>query len=201
MVLAADGRNARRHANREAVLDALLAYLDEGVLGPSVEDLIQRAGVSERSLFRYFEGLDDLRSAAIAHAFKDVMHLLEMPKDTDAPRATRIKNLVRDRLALFEAIAGVARLARSRELEFEETRVRVQQFREQLRAQAAAQFGPEINRLTKADGERLVTALTVMLSFESWDMQRRAFHLSEAKVRATWIDSVGALLAAHDPKA
>lgn len=196
MELVADGRNARRQANRRAVLDALVAFLNEGVLEPTVDELIKRAGVSERSLFRYFDGLEDLRAAAVTHAFGDVAHLLQVPASVPGPLPARIRALVNRRLDLFEAIAGVARLARARELEVPNTAVRIQRFREQLMAQVAVQFAPELERLAKAEAERVLMACTVLLSFESWDAQTRGYGRSRAKVRATLVGALSAILGA-----
>ena len=58
-----DGRNARRVRNRQAVVDATLALLDEGHTDISVDEVVERSGVSKRSIFRYFETLDDLDRA------------------------------------------------------------------------------------------------------------------------------------------
>ena len=55
-----DGRHARRDRNRLAVVDAMLELYVEGNLDPSSDEIAERAGLSPRSLFRYFEDLDDL---------------------------------------------------------------------------------------------------------------------------------------------
>ena len=61
-----DGRNQRRDRNRDAVVTALLELYREGQLGPSAEEIAARAGISVRSLFRYFDDVDALVRAAIA---------------------------------------------------------------------------------------------------------------------------------------
>ena len=58
-----DGRRLRRDQNREAVLDALVALFHEGIYQPSTNDIAERAGISPRSVFRYFEDVDDLNRA------------------------------------------------------------------------------------------------------------------------------------------
>ena len=50
-----DGRRLRRALNREAVVDALLSLYDEGNLRPGTDRIAERAGISPRSLFRYFD--------------------------------------------------------------------------------------------------------------------------------------------------
>ena len=54
---AEDGRRARRDRNRVAVVDSLLALYAEGDLNPSTDAIALRAGLSPRSLFRYFDDL------------------------------------------------------------------------------------------------------------------------------------------------
>ena len=63
---AEDGRRLRRERNRDAVVQAVLELVREGELAPGVEAVAARAGLSARSVFRYFDDLDDLCRAAIA---------------------------------------------------------------------------------------------------------------------------------------
>ena len=60
-----DGRTARRDRNRLAVLDAVLELFEEGNMNPGVHEVADRSGVSLRSVYRYFEDLDELITAAI----------------------------------------------------------------------------------------------------------------------------------------
>ena len=55
-----DGRHERRARNRDAVVDALLALVGDGDLAPSAEAVAARAGLSSRSLFRYFADTEAL---------------------------------------------------------------------------------------------------------------------------------------------
>ena len=74
-----DGRRQRRERNRDAVVDALLAIVADGDLAPSADAVAARAGLSTRSLFRYFDDVDDLCRAAIARQHERVAALLERP--------------------------------------------------------------------------------------------------------------------------
>ncbi len=68
---AVDGRTMRRTRNRSAVITALLDMIREGDLHPGAAEIAERAGVSHRSIFRYFDDLDDLVRTAIDQAFVD----------------------------------------------------------------------------------------------------------------------------------
>lgn len=61
-----DGRRARRERSRQAVVDALLALLREGQPVPSVRDVAERAGVTERTLFNLYQDKTTLLAAAVA---------------------------------------------------------------------------------------------------------------------------------------
>ena len=71
-----DGRRLRRALNREAVVDALLDLYSEGNLRPSTDEIAERAGISPRSLFRYFEDSDDLAGEAVSRQLERVMPCL-----------------------------------------------------------------------------------------------------------------------------
>jgi len=61
-------RDRRAAVGREAVLDALVAHLESGdVDAVSMEDLAREAGVSRRTLYRYFPTRSDLLAAASDH--------------------------------------------------------------------------------------------------------------------------------------
>src|SRR3546814_12280183 len=60
-----DGRSLRRDRNRMAVIDAVLALYDSGNLAPSSDNIAERAGTSVRSVFRYFDDVDDMLRAAL----------------------------------------------------------------------------------------------------------------------------------------
>src|SRR4051812_46447745 len=88
-----DGRRARRDQNREAVLDALGAFYDEGVYTPSTAEIAERAGLSPRSLFRYFDDVDDLNRAAIERQVTRAQPLLDPGVQPGDPTAVKIERL------------------------------------------------------------------------------------------------------------
>jgi AcrR family transcriptional regulator len=109
-----DGRRQRRARNRDAVVDALLAIVAGGDLAPSAETVAERAGLSTRSLFRYFDDVDDLCRAAIARQHERVATLLARPVDAGGDVAGRARDAVTHRVELFDAMGDVGRLARLR---------------------------------------------------------------------------------------
>ncbi len=100
-----DGRRLRRALNREAVVDALLDLYTEGNLRPSTDEIAERAGISPRSLFRYFEDADDLAGEAVARQLARVLPILPIETGPDAPLADRVAALADQRLRLFTTSA------------------------------------------------------------------------------------------------
>lgn len=159
-----DGRRVRGERNRDAVIDALLSLYETGDVEPSMARVAELAGVSERSVFRYFEDKDDLISAALSRQLQRVGHLYE-GLSVDGNFEDRLEAILDHRLRLFDAIAGVMRA--SEFLEHRSTIIRsaVDTRRSLMRGQAVDQFRPELNRLD--DQQRAAQAIEVALSLET----------------------------------
>src|SRR5579862_8464887 len=106
-----DGRTARRERNRQEVIEAALTLVDEGEMDPSIDQLTKQSGLSARSIFRYFDGLDDLRRAVIRRYFERFRPLLEVPNPGEGPLDERIRRFVEARLKVNDAVSGPARTA------------------------------------------------------------------------------------------
>jgi len=190
-----DGRTARRERNRLDVVDATLALIDEGDLDPSLADISVRSGISERSVFRYFENLDDLRQAVIRRNFERVSPLLVLEHPGEGPVTERIRSFVGARLRLWVAVAGPARVARRHSPSVPDIASDVRRFRGILHAQVAAQFRPELEPLAPRQAEELRLMVEVVVSFGSWDLLTASYGLNQAQVQQAWCVAVERLLA------
>ena len=93
---AADGRDGRRSGvdrrrlrterGRELVVTALLEFFDEGESQPGAARIAERAGVSERSVFRYFDDLDALAAEAVARQIARTRAMFAAPDGVRRPR-------------------------------------------------------------------------------------------------------------------
>lgn len=167
-----DGRHRRRERNRAAVVDALLALYREGNLEPSAAEVAERAGSSSRSLFRYFDDVDDLCGEAIRRQEAQVRHLVELDVRADAPLADRIAAIVTSRVTLFEAIGPVGQVARMRAPFQPLIAAELAQGRTFLRNQVKKLFTTEFDRADAAAAGSLLSAVDVLLSYESYQMFR-----------------------------
>jgi AcrR family transcriptional regulator len=191
-----DGRTARRRRNRDAVVDALLELCHAGNLNPSVDQIAEQAGLSGRSLFRYFDDVDDLYRAAIARHHERVDGLFAIAVDADAPTAERIGALVEARLRLFEAIGAVGVLARLRAPFEPIVADELRRARGALRRQVERLFAAELAALGSRSAG-VLDAIDALCSFEVYHLLRCTHGRSRARVAAALTDTLRLLLEAR----
>ena len=97
-----DGRRARRDQNRDRVVDALLTIYREGELRPSVALVAERSGVSHRSVFRYFEDLDELYRVTVERQFRSIYDYLLISAIGEGSLDDRIDAIIENRQELYE---------------------------------------------------------------------------------------------------
>jgi AcrR family transcriptional regulator len=190
-----DGRRLRREQNRSAVIDALVELLGSGRFDASTTEIAEAAGLSPRSLFRYFDDADDLLRAAIAQHHRRARPHLVLGVSAADPLPARIEGLVAGRLRLWEVVEPTARVARMRApivplLATELARNRAIQ-REQIRALLA----PELDAMPEEEARSTLAAAEVLCSFESWDLLRRDQGLTAEQAGAALTRGLTALLA------
>ena len=81
------------------MIDAVFALIQDGKGPPDAEQVAERSGVSVSSIFRMFDGLDDMRQAAVEQFEQRYSHLLVVDFDDEAPRRQRIARLARSRIS------------------------------------------------------------------------------------------------------
>ncbi len=187
-----DGRRARRTRNREAVVDALVDLLAEETGVPGADEIAARAGVSVSSLFRYFDGLEDLKNQTTERYFSRYASLFEIPHPGKGTRGERIDTFVDARLRLYEAIAPIARLARARAYDQPAMAVPLARARSTFLEQIEVHFAPEVS--AHPETPMLVALIDALTSFESWDLQHTAHGRTAAEVRSGWRFGLGRLL-------
>lgn len=190
----ADGRRLRRATNRDAVLDALLELFEAGVYQPSSNQIAERAGISPRSLFRYFDDIDDLSRAAIERALAEAGSLFELHVDPALATAEKIDQLVAHRIRLFEVTAAPARAARIGAHRLAAVAAQVHDARTYLRRQVAELFAPEL----AGDRAVLLPAIDALCQFETYELLRAEHGLSRPKLARALTGALTALLPA-DP--
>jgi AcrR family transcriptional regulator len=188
-----DGRRLRRQRNRDSVVDAVLELIRAGDLAPSAEQIADRAGLSARSLFRYFDDVDDLCRAAIARQHDAVDGVLGAAVDTSGTVDERAAAVVEHRVALFDAMGEVGRFARLRAPFQPLVAEQLAAVRRALRRRLAAAFAAEL--AARADGGRALAAADVLCSFESYRLLRDDQGLGRRDAAAAMAAGLVAVLA------
>jgi AcrR family transcriptional regulator len=191
-----DGRTAIRDRNREAVIDAVLALFVEGVISPSPEAAARRAGLSVRSVYRYFADRDDLVRAAIARRLEMVDPVFEQATLVDGPLAARIERLVAGRLTLYEATQATQRAIRTRAaldpLVEEHVALGIQAMREQV----AGQFAPELEALDPERRRLRLDACDALLQLTTIDLLIERVGRTPEEVAAVLTEALASVLGA-----
>ncbi|MHB1445101.1 MAG: TetR/AcrR family transcriptional regulator [Acidimicrobiales bacterium] len=185
-----DGRRLRREQNRDAVIGALVALFDEGIYQPRSAQIAERAGLSSRSLFRYFDDVDDLNRAAIERQLDRARPLLEVGVTPDDPTPVKIVRVVDARIRLFEAIGPTARAARVCAHRHPVVAAQIRDGRSFLRHQLERVFAPEL----AVDRAGLLPAVDALCSFETHELMRHDQGLSKARTAASLAHALSTLL-------
>jgi AcrR family transcriptional regulator len=191
-----DGRTARRDRNRLAVLDAVLELFEEGNLNPGVHDVAERSGVSLRSVYRYFEDLDELITAAIERHLERTRPLFDIDRIGEGPLSERIHRFTERRLRLFDAMRVIYRASRVRAASDPQVQSGLMDTYQWLGEQTHRMFAPELRRI---DDHQARTdthhAIDVLTQFDSLEHLRHRCGLDREETIGFLRRSLGSLLA------
>ena len=185
-----DGRRLRRLHGRQATIDALLDLVLEGST-VSTASVCDRAGISEATLFRYFESLGEMRQAAIGRYFERFDDLLTIADCGEGSPADRLRSFVAARDGFYTATAPITRFSRSQALRVGQLAQTIDRVRLTFATQIAQHFAPELDGLDRATRLQRVAVVAVLTSFESWDQLE---HLGDDCRRAALAAAVGDIL-------
>lgn len=183
-----DGRSLRRSHNRTAVIISLSQLIREGLLDPSVPQIADRAGVSHRSVFRYFDDLNDLVRLTVDHVVNETMSLREIPDLGVGPLEYRIDIYVETRLRVHAGAYVVSRVAGIKAQKIPSIEEGLRALTVITRSQMAEHFAAECDH--SSDREMLLDALMVLTSFEAYDYQRRLLGHGTERIRHGWHSSL-----------
>lgn len=144
----------------------------EGRTPPTADEIAQRAGVSTASVFRYFDGLDDLRRHGIRRYLERYDHLLDVPDIGEYGLARRIATLVAARQRYYATIEPMARLARSLAPTVPELDAALARVRATLTEQLSEHFAAELAAVRSARRRELLALVAAVTSYETWEQLR-----------------------------
>jgi TetR/AcrR family transcriptional regulator, regulator of autoinduction and epiphytic fitness len=188
-----DGRTVRAERTRRALVDALLALVDEGDLRPTAERIAERAGVSERSLFQHFPDREQLFEAVASQQYERVMPTLQ-PVDASLPLPDRIDAFVEQRGRLYELSKGVRRAASLLEPDSGAVAGWLATARKAGAADVERVFRGELERAPEEEAPAMRAALVSASAWTAWESYRFHQGLGVARARAAMRATISALL-------
>lgn len=169
---AADGRRQRSERSRQAITEALLSLIAEGVLVPTAQQVSERAGVGIRSVFRHFSDMeslfvtaDELNRARYQNLFAG--------GDRHGSLDERIEHAVEQHAVAYEAAGNVFLSTKSQLWRYEILQEQYTRAQRQIRKDLE-DWLPELKDLSP-DRREIVDMLA---SFESWHRLRDTQGLS-----------------------
>jgi AcrR family transcriptional regulator len=103
-----DGRHERVRAGKIQAYKALLELFAEGRVNPSQAEVAEKAGVSERTLFRYFTSFEDLVAGAIGYVYPSIQKFFEA-EAPDGNLEYRLRKLAELRVSFAKENGTMAR--------------------------------------------------------------------------------------------
>ena len=188
-----DGRTARAERTRRAIVDALLALIGEGDLKASPERIVERAGVSLRTLWTHFK---DLEASTRRPTTGSSSSSTSITARSTRPAAGRAGSaFCEQRGRMLEIVAPAARAAALR-LPFSAQLRRNQAVHNaRIQAEIEAVFAGEL-AAAGPGREPLLRALVVNTTWPAWSVLRDELGLDVDGATAVMTWTVGALLAA-----
>jgi AcrR family transcriptional regulator len=162
-----DGRTARRSRNKDAVLDALIELAHEGQEEPAIEAIADRAGVSYRSVYRYFDDRTELMLAAIGRLMGDVWSWLDPAAVISGTFEERLTGFIDQRVQIYRKLAPLARTAVRRRMHEPVVAEHYDRIGVLFRERLAAQFEPELAAMSGAERALALASLEVCFQFEA----------------------------------
>jgi AcrR family transcriptional regulator len=167
-----DGRSLRRERNRQDIVDALLGLIENGETEISAALIASKAGLSERSIFRYFDDVDDLYRSVCDLAFSKETEFALIDDVGVGSLDTKIENFVNQRVRIYTMNEKIAPAARS--FAFKNPIIKNQLVfgRKLLRTQIIKHFAEELSVFDKQQQQVAVAIIDSLTTFESYDMMR-----------------------------
>jgi AcrR family transcriptional regulator len=188
-----DGRRLRSERTRQLIIEAYLALLTRNVRAPTASQIAAEAGYSVRSIFERFSDLGALSLATADHAIA-AAQTEAMPRDVDADRPTRIRSHVKTRAQTCEKWLPLWRAMLDAQDQIEGLKSRVVLARQNNLERLRLMYRPELSILPEPERERLVVAMGVMTSLESWGQMRDCYGLTMDAAQAVWCTAIDRML-------
>jgi AcrR family transcriptional regulator len=177
-----DGRRLRSERSRQAIIDAALALISEGILVPTAQLMSERAGVGIRSFFRHFADMESL-FATVDEQGRVATEALFIGGDRDGTLEERILHAVERRGNGYEDQTNIILCTAAQRWRYEILRKNYARYQRGLRKDLD-DWLPELKNLSRNQRE----AVDAVASAEMWLRLREHQGLSKKNVMAIVVE-------------
>lgn len=189
-----DGRAARSHRSRRAIIAAMRALHSEGDLRPTALRVAERAGVSLRTVWQQFPDREAMLVEAVRRDHEILLSLVAKI-DPDQPLVARIESFVSQRARVLEEMTPSWRAARIQEPFSDELRCSRARKTAGGKAELEMVFAPEFAQLPGRTRQQLTDALHAISIWAFWESLRTDLGLGPLQARDLLSTTFTALLA------
>ncbi len=168
-----DGRTVRREQNVQLAVNAARELFEETLRMPSIEDVAKKSGLSLRSMYRYFNDIQDVADAVVQAVQSDARVAGRLPDPAGISLADRIDAIARSRVALYQAVKGTYLANVARIIHTANPDRSGQAIRNEMLGQFEFQFAQELLRLTKAERQSAAECGHALCTLEFIDLLTR----------------------------
>jgi AcrR family transcriptional regulator len=187
---AVDGRSLRRERNRQDIVDALLGLIENGETEISAALIASKAGLSERSIFRYFDDVNDLYRSVCDLAFSKEIEYALIDDAGVGSLDTKIENFVNQRVRIYTMNEKIAPAARSFAFKNPIIKNQLVVGRKLLRTQIIKHFAQELSMFDKQQQQVAVAIIDSLTTFEYYDMMRSDQKMSVQAIKSVLAESI-----------
>lgn len=187
---APDGRRLRSERSRQAIIDASLALMEEGVLVPTAQQISDRAGVGIRSFFRHFVDMESI-FATIDEQTRESTEALFVGGNREGTTEERILHAVQRHADGYESQTNMILSTAAQRWRYAILRKNYARYQRGLRKDLDSWL-PELQQLTVAQRE----AVDALASFEMWHRLREHQGLSKKHAIEIVVSTITGILLA-----
>jgi AcrR family transcriptional regulator len=185
-----DGRSLRRERNRQDIVNALLGLIENGETEISAALIASKAGLSERSIFRYFDDVNDLYRSVCDLAFSKEIEYALIDDAGVGSLDTKIENFVNQRVRIYTMNEKIAPAARSFAFKNPIIKNQLVVGRKLLRTQIMKHFAEELSVFDKQQQQVAVAIIDSLTTFEYYDMMRSDQKMSVQAIKSVLTESI-----------
>jgi AcrR family transcriptional regulator len=161
-VLSNDGRRQRSERSRQAIMEAALDMMNDGILAPTAQQIAERAGVGIRSFFRHFSDMESL-FLAVDEESRESTEALFIGGDRNGTLPERVLHAVERHANAYEIQANAIRSTKGQLWRWDLLRKNYERYQRGLRKDLD-DWLPELKALPVGKRE----AVDALASAEMW---------------------------------